>query len=378
MKRLFRYALAGVTMLLLASIDVAAATVSGSPQPVSHSPWWLPVGGGALGLTLGSGSPTMLDLVSRLDPDDKIARIVEILNETNEVLDDMVMVECNKLTSHETTVRTGIPGPTWRKLYGYVQPSKSTTVKITDDCGMLENYSKIDVALADLNNQAPAFMLSESKPILEGFNQELAESLFYANETTEPEAFTGFGPRYNSTAAENGANIIDASGAGADNCSIWLIVWGPDTIHGIYPKGSKVGIQMNHKGRITDSDGAGGHAEMYLTHFRWDFGLCVRDWRYAVRIANIDNDALTKDYSAGADLVDLMTVALETVHSLTGGRPAFYMNRKCRAYLRRQMVNKKAASTITLDTVAGKKVLFFDEVPVRKVDALGIAEAHVA
>jgi len=91
--------------------------------------------------TLASNNPTLLDLAKRLDPDGKIAAVAEILNETNEVLMDMTWLEGNLPTGHRTTIRSGIPVPTWRKLYGGVQPTKSTTVQVTDNTGMLEAYA---------------------------------------------------------------------------------------------------------------------------------------------------------------------------------------------------------------------------------------------
>ncbi|MCA9339821.1 MAG: hypothetical protein KDA17_02820, partial [Candidatus Saccharibacteria bacterium] len=120
--------------------------------------------------------PTLLDLVKRSEPDGKIATIVEILNETNEILDDMVWVEGNLPTGHRTTIRTGIPAPTWRKLYQGVQPTKSTTVQVTDNCGMLEAYAEVDKALADLNGNTNEFRLSEDQAHIEGMSQELAET----------------------------------------------------------------------------------------------------------------------------------------------------------------------------------------------------------
>jgi len=331
--------------------------------------------------TLSVIHPTLLDLAQVLGPDDKVAAIIEILNQTNEILDDAVAIEGNLLTGHQTTVRTGIPAPTWRKLYGGVQPSKSTNVKITDSCGMLENYAEVDKALADLNGNTAAFRLSENRPILEGFNQEIAQSLFYANEDTEPEAFTGFGPRFNLLSAENGQNIIPGGGVGADNMSIWLIVWGENTAHLFYPKGSKGGFQMEDKGQVTieNVDGAGGRMEAYRTHYRWDIGLSVRNWQYVVRIPNIDSSALTKDASgSSADLIDLMTQALEQVKDLNMGKPAFYVPRRVRSFLRRQINAKVASGTLTMDNVAGKRVVVFDGVPVRRCDQLTNAEALVA
>lgn len=324
--------------------------------------------------------PTLLDVTKRLDPNGKIDTIAEILNETNEILSDMVWVEGNLPTGHRTTVRTGLPTPTWRKLYGGVQPTKSTTAQITDSCGMLEAYAEVDKALADLNGNTAAFRLSEDRAHIEGINQEFVSTLFYGNEGTEPEAFTGFAPRFNSLAAVNGEQIIQNAGIeGSDNASIWLIVWGQSTVHGIYPKGSVGGLKHEDKGQVTieNVDGNGGRMEAYRSHYRWDCGLTVRDWRYIVRI-QYDQEDLTKDAKTGPDLVDLMSDALERVPSLTMGRPVFYANRKALSFLRRQIANKVTNSTLTMETVAGKKVTHFDGIPVRRVDQLTNSEAAVA
>lgn len=324
--------------------------------------------------------PTLLDVTKRLDPNGKIDTIAEILSETNEILSDMVWVEGNLPTGHRTTVRTGLPTPTWRKLYGGVQPTKSTTAQITDSCGMLEAYAEVDKALADLNGNTAAFRLSEDRAHIEGINQEFVSTLFYGNEGTEPEAFTGFAPRFNSLSAVNGEQIIQNSGIeGSDNASIWLIVWGQNTVHGIYPKGSVGGLKQEDKGQVTieNVDGNGGRMEAYRSHYRWDCGLTVRDWRYIVRI-QYDQEDLTKDAKTGPDLIDLMSDALERVPSLTMGRPVFYANRKALSFLRRQIANKVTNSTLTMETVAGKKVTHFDGIPVRRVDQLTNNEAAVA
>lgn len=324
--------------------------------------------------------PTLLDVTKRLDPNGKIDTIAEILNETNEILSDMVWVEGNLPTGHRTTVRTGLPTPTWRKLYGGVQPTKSTTAQITDSCGMLEAYAEVDKALADLNGNTAAFRLSEDRAHIEGINQEFVSTLFYGNEGTEPEAFTGFAARFNSLSAANGDQIIQsASIDGSDNASIWLIVWGQNTVHGIYPKGSVGGLKHEDKGQVTieNVDGNGGRMEAYRSHYRWDCGLTVRDWRYIVRI-QYDQEDLTKNAATGPDLVDLMSDALERVPSLTMGRPVFYANRRALSFLRRQIASKVTNSTLTMETVAGKKVTHFDGIPVRRVDQLTNSEAAVA
>lgn len=329
---------------------------------------------------LATTHPTLLDITKRLDPEGKVDTIAEILNQTNEVLDDMVWLEGNLPTGHRTTVRSGLPTPTWRKLYGGVQPTKSRTVQVTDSVGMLEAYAEVDKALADLNGNSAAFRLSEDRAHIEGMNQEFSSTLFYGAESNEPEAFTGFGARFNDQAAENGGNILTSADTpdGSDNTSIWLVVWGPNTVHGIYPKGSVAGLNMEDKGQVTieNIDGNGGRMEAYRTHYRWDCGLTVRDWRYVVRI-NIDQENLVKDAASGPDLIDLMTQAVELVPSLSMGRPAFYANRTVRSFLRRQIANKVAASTLTIEQVAGKHVTMFDGIPLRRCDAITNTEAGI-
>lgn len=328
---------------------------------------------------LATTHPTLLDLANITDPQGKIQAVIEILNQQNEILDDMVWQEGNLLTGNRTTIRTGLPAPTWRKLYGGVQPNKGSTAQITDSVGMLEAYAEIDKALADLNGNTNEWRLKEDMAHIEGINQTLTTALFFSNETITPEAFTGFAPRFNSLSAPNAENIIDAGGSGTDNTSIWLVVWGPNTAYGIIPKGSKAGMQVEDLGRVTieNVDTLGGRMEAYRTHYRFDAGLTVRDWRYVVRICNIDKSDLTKNAATGADIIDLMTQALELIPNLNAGRPVFYASRRIRSFLRRQTVAKVGNSTLTMETIAGRRVVGFDGVPVRRVDALAADEARV-
>lgn len=326
-------------------------------------------------------NPTLMDVTRRLDPDGNIDTISEMLNQTNEVLDDMTFIEGNLPTGHRSTIRTGLPSATWRKLYGGVQPSKSKTAQITDTCGMLEAYAEIDKALADLNGNTAAFRLSEDRAFLEAMNQQFAYKLFYGNDASTPEEFMGLAPRFNSLSANNAENIINSASASSSDSpkSIWLISWGPNTVHGIYPKGSMGGLQMNDKGQVTieDVDGNGGRMEAYRTHYKWDVGLVVRDWRYMVRI-QYDEGELTKNAASGADLIDLMTQAVELLPSQGMGRPVFYCNRTARSFLRRQIANKVAQSTLTMDEVGGKRVLGFDGIPVKRCDALATTETRIS
>lgn len=328
--------------------------------------------------TLNTNDLSLLDIAKRMDPNGSASAIAELLSQDNEVLDDITWVEGNLPTGHRCTVRTGLPAVAWRKLNGGVPRGKSRTAQITEAVGMLEAFGQIDVDLANLNGNTAAFRLQENQGFVQALQQEMAATLFYGDISTAPEEILGFSPRFNDTTAVNGENIIKCDGVGSDNASVWLIGWSPNTVHGIYPKGSTAGLYHEDLGKRPVLDGNGDTFMAYQDHYQWKCGIAMRDWRYVVRIANIDISNLTKDAATGTDLIDKMTIALEQIYSLSGVRPAFYVNRTIKSFLRRQIVNKTASGTLTMEMVAGKEVVTFGGVPVRRTDALNNAEGLVA
>ena len=315
--------------------------------------------------------PTLLDVKSQFTPDGKVASdIVDILAPTNECLDDFVFLPTNNKMSHRTTTLTGMPEPTWRKLYGFTQPQKATFENITDTCGMLEAFSHVDPDLADMSGNPRQVRKNQDMVKVKGFNKTVVEATFYSNEATAPEQITGLSPRFadDDSTSENYQNVIKDSN-GTPDTSMWLCVWGPDSGFHLYPEGTNAGLSMTDDGIITDTNGSGGYRKLYQTHFKWKLGLCIRDWRYFVRI-QFDKDQLLKSGATQVDLIDLLTQALELPPNLTAGRTAIYANRHTKSFLRRQIANKVAASTLTMETVAGKHVMMFDGIPVRRCDAL--------
>ncbi|UQZ90841.1 hypothetical protein C4J81_17150 [Deltaproteobacteria bacterium Smac51] len=324
---------------------------------------------------VGVKFPTLGDVAKRTDPNGKIDVIVEMLTQTNEILEDMPFIEGNLPTGHKTIVRTGLPTASWRKLNYGVPQSKSMTQPVIDTCGMLEAYAEIDKDLADLNGNTAAFRLSEDRAFLEAMNQQMAETLFYGDTAKHPERFLGLSPRYstlNKNRAKTAENIIDAGGTAANALtSAFLVCWGEQTAHGIYPKGSKAGFQHTDKGQVTLEDAEGGKYEGYRTHYKWDIGLTVRDWRYIVRLANIDLKTVTDE-----DLIEYMVAAVETLPDQKMGRPVFYMNRQLRTRLRNAF-RRGTNVNLSLGEVGGKHVISFDEIPVKRCDSLVNTEARV-
>lgn len=335
--------------------------------------------------TLSTTLPTMLDWAKTRDPDGKTASIVEMLSQTNKALEDMVMVEGNLPTGHQTTIRTGLPTGYYRKMNQGTPPEKATEAQVTENAAMLEGRSHVDVKLANLQADVGAYRLQKARAHLEGMSQTAATTLFYGS-ASSPEEYVGLANRYNDLSAANADNIIDAGGTSTDNMSVWLIGWGPETIHGIYPKGSMVGIDHQDLGVDDVDDASGNPFRAYKDLFGLDQGLVVADWRYGVRIANIDNSDLigatgTQAASASTAVIKLMSRAIDHIPAIDTVKAAFYVNRTLASHLRIAALDK-SNSAVTIEeglNQFGRTIhqLTFLGIPVRLQDVLTVAEARV-
>ena len=344
--------------------------------------------------TVGSIALTYADWAKRMNDGYEVAGIIELLSQTNEVLEDMLVIEGNLPTGHKTTVRTGLPQATWRLLNQGVPNAKSTTAQIVDTCGNLETYAVIDKDIADLNGNTAEFRLSEVKAFLEGMSQQVAATIFYGNQSTNPERFTGFAPRYSTKTtanAQTAVNVLDGGGTSNTNTSLWVGVWGSDTCHATFPKGKVTGLQHRDMGEWPVQDTAGNTYQAYRDHFKWEIGLVLRDWRYWARVANIDVTQLTG--VSAANLINLIIRALYRLPTAPAsattiqtsdtpevradmGRAVIYCNRVVRTYLDLQAMNKTNV-LLRIEEFEGKPVTTFRGIPIRTCDAILNNEAQV-
>ena len=196
--------------------------------------------------TLSTSNLTLADWAKRTDPDGRIPIIAELLSQSNEILEDCVFKEGNLPTGERVVVRTGLPAVYWRALNQGIPSSKSTTAQVDEAAGILEARSEVDKDLAMLNGNTAQFRLSEDTAFLEAMNQTQATTLFYGNPASDPKTFLGLAPRYSDIgvgAPNNAQNILSAGGSDAtSNTSIYLVVWGDQTVYCHFPKGSKAGL----------------------------------------------------------------------------------------------------------------------------------------
>lgn len=337
--------------------------------------------------TLATGQLTLVDWAKRLDPNGNVPAVAELLTQTNDVLEDAVFVEGNLPTGHRVVIRTGLPTVYWRLLNAGVPSSKSTTAQVDESVGLMEARSHIDVKLAALNGNKASFRLSEDSAFLESMNQLQALTMFYGNPGVDPKTFLGFATRYGAiSGAGNAQNIMDAGGTGTDNTSVWLVVWGEQTVFCTFPKGSRAGLQHKDLGEETVTDASGNFYQALRTLYTWENGLVVKDWRYVVRICNVDVSDLvgltgTQANTAATDIIKLMSRAIDRIPNMNMGRAAFYANRTISSHLRIKALEKSSAALGIQDALnqfgqPGKQLTFLG-IPVRTSDQIINAEARV-
>ena len=324
---------------------------------------------------------TLLDYAKREAPGGGIDEIIEVLAASNPIVADANVMEGNLPTGHRSTQRSTQPSGTWRLLNYGVAAEKSTTAQVTDTCGILESYSKLDVDVASLNGNEAAFRASEDNGFIMGLNSTVATAIFYGDQKDNPEQISGLTPRYALTTGDYASQIINASGSTASvQSSLWVVTWGPLTCTLIYPKGSQAGLQSEDMGKQLVTDSAGLMYTAFVTKFQWKLGMALLDYRYVIRVANIETSLLTSDAATGADLLDKMLDAYYARPTVDLGNMAktfIYCNKTIAKYLHKQAQNK-ANVNLTIDSPAGKPVVSFLDAPIRVCDNLTKTEAVVS
>lgn len=341
--------------------------------------------------------PNLVDWANMANPDGTIADIAYLLAQCNDVLKDMIWQEGNLPLGHKISANVGLPQGTWRSANVGTPSSKPLFAQYQFAIGELTDYSVIDKSIATLGGNLAKERWTQDNTHIEGLSQQIAAAIFYSNEAVNPAQFTGFAPYYNtvtSSAAMSAANVIDAGGTASANASLWLTGWGDDTTFAIFPKGSVAGLTYEDKGDVRALYDSNGNAfEGYTSYFCWKVGLAVKNWRYNVRICNVDTTTAGLLGTTPPDLNVLMATAVNKLPTLTrrssgitesdapgdpvpGINPAWYCNRTIRTALDVQAIRDKNV-LIGMKEYAGEPVLMWRDIPIRLVDQLTNSEVRI-
>ena len=341
-------------------------------------------------------SLTLADLGRRLDPSGKVADMAELMSQCNEMQGDWPMVEGNLTTGHVVTIRTALPQGTPRRFNQGVGYTKSSAAQLTFGMMMLDAYSQIDKKLADLNGNTAANREKEDVAHMEGMSQQMTGYDIYGNARTNPTTFSGLATYFNAiAAAQNGVNVFNCGGTGNSNTSIWLVGMGDQTAYEIYPKGTKAGLTFENKGDVVPAyDSSSRRYEAYTSYFSWNKGIAIEDWRYIIRMANIDTTTAGLAGPTPPDLFAIMSkavVRLPTAGRMVSGitktdapdrvappvRLKFYCDRTSREYMDLQAIRDKNV-LLRPEDYAGRPIVNFRNIAIGVVDQILDTEATIS
>lgn len=344
-----------------------------------------------------TGLPNLVDWARSRAPDSSAAHIAQLLSQCNQMTKDMIWQEANMPLAHKITVGVALPQGTFRTANTGVAFSKALNAQMQFGITELVGYSGVDRSIAELWGDIQKYRYQQDMAHIEGMSQQVANAFIYSNEGANPGQMTGFAPIYNTVnvnTAYNAVNVIDGGGTGSNNASIWYVNWGDVTTYGIFPKGTPSGIVYEDKGDVRALyDASNNQFEGYTSFFRIKFGLCVNDWRFVVRVCNLDTTTAGLAGTTPPDLYVLLSKAMGKIPASSprifnaeetddptdpkpGTMPVLYCNRIVQEYLDIQAIRDKNV-LISMKDYAGAPVLSFRGIPLRIIDQLTNSEARI-
>lgn len=333
---------------------------------------------------VGNDVFTLAEYKSRTDADGKIQPIVELLVRQDDMLDDIPWMVANLPDRHKTTVRSGLPAISHRRFNQGIAATRSSTAQVEFNMCQAAARTELDVDLANLGGNAGAVRLSESVPHMQALAQTVADTFVYgdpvANPTTDDDKIAGLSYYFkDNTTANTKDHVISAGGSGSDLTSLWIIAWGPETVCGIVPPGLPMGIQHRDLGEGDAFDASNRRFRAYMDEYKWNYGLCIRDWRAIVRICNIDAGDLITTVANQQALSNYVIQGLSKIPSQYRSRARIYGNSTAlTAWELGVRADVKSGGGFTFENHGGQEVTSFRGRPVRTSNAITISETTIS
>lgn len=325
--------------------------------------------------TLPNGVLSFDEWVKRLTKDET-RNIIEVAAQANRGLASMMVRAGNESDGNTTVVRETYPSGQWSAVSEGVPSEISTTRELWDAAGTLESFSIIPKRYVTKTADQRAARFQEESAFAIGLSEEVEATVFAGDRTTAPKEFTGLEQRYNSSSSgNNSAQVVDMGGSGGDCTSMWLVSWGQMRTSLFFGKNHTGGLQTTDLGldKVQLSSSSANHIMAYSTHYEWNVGLMVEDYRSIARVANID----TGTFAAVDVLSDAMIDAYYNIPTKVMSPDArWYCNRTMAAELHK----KSRANTnvnLSLENWEGRMIPHFLGIPIIQTDAITNTEATI-
>ena len=103
---------------------------------------------------------------------------------------------------------------------------------------------------------------------------------------------------------------MDGGGTSGNMTSLWLISWGANSVHGIYPKGSQGGLKHKVLQEYMTTDDSGDKFQCVGDIYNWKSGLAVSDWRAGSMLGIVNSGLGCLLYFSAVAKLPVQTVAV--------------------------------------------------------------------
>lgn len=315
----------------------------------------------------------------------QIVDVAEVLNETNNVIEDALVQKSTDITSHRVTRRSRLPAVTWVKVGNGWNATVGLTNQATETIGMMKARFLCPQDVMDIQANPDKYRSNQERAYVESMGQELSNTLFgnvaagTLSPTTEPpEEFAGFQYRYSSLSTSPTAYVLSNGHTTDDNTntSIWFIQWALNKVYLITPRNMDgTGLKKEDKGLVYtsgDSSIASTSATSlnptlqlwaYITEFSWNVGLAIEDQRAVKRLCNIDPDHTADDTLDEDKIIQ--------VRNNFKGNEKIYMYCNETVFTQLQILAKDKTNVHwTGEDPFGRPQFNFLDMPVRRCDAI--------
>lgn len=301
-----------------------------------------------------SAQLTFVELAKRTNNKEMLA-IAEVLDKETPIFKDALWYEANQKTAHVITRRAALPAGTWRAANEGVDPEASQTEQIVEQIGYLESRVEVDEMIVNLAPNPKQFRWEEDLAHLEGLAQTVETAFFYGVLATEPNSINGLRTRYNLLTLDN---THDTGGAGGDTTSLFIVQWGKNGVHLVYPRNmAKQAIERNDKGKELITTAGTARFYAYVSQFIAHLGLVVRDDRCVQIVTNIELTGGANEFDE-----DLVIEALSNMPRNAEGA-VIYMNKELKAQV--DIAAKNMPNVYyTAQDAFGVPVTYFRGVPI--------------
>ena len=316
-----------------------------------------------------------------------ITDVAEVLNETNNAIEDALVQKSTDITSHMVTRRSRLPAVSWVKVGNGWNATVGLTNQAVETIGMMKARFLCPQDVMDIQANPDKYRANQERAYVEAMGQELSNTLFgnvsagALSPVTEPaEEFAGFQYRYNSLSTSPTAYVLSNGHTTDDstNTSIWFVQWALNKVYLITPRNMDgTGLKKEDKGLVyTSGDNAAVSTATppvypnptnslwaYITEFSWNVGLAIEDQRAVKRLCNIDPDHTADDTLDEDKIIQ--------IRNNFKGNEKIYMYCNETVFTQLQILAKdKTNVNWTGEDPFGRPQFNFLDMPVRREDAI--------